>query len=239
MRSDLGADAAEPPQRSAPGTATRVAASLREQIITGELPPRTRLKDAHLSRVHQVSRNTVREALRELERDGLVTSRPHAGSAVKVLTEADAHDIYRVRYTIEIAGVAGSTSADPEQLTRFPSFAAMAREAAAEGRWADVGTNSLRLHQAIVGLLGSPMLDAFFATIVAQLRLVFALAEDEAALQAQWIDRDEKLVDLLLSGRRGQAELELRQYLSDSEAQIIEVIRASGAALTLRKSPPR
>src|SRR6266545_692739 len=104
--------------------AARVAASLREQIITGELPPGTRLKDTYLAEAHQVSRNTVRDAVRELESDGLVISR---------------------------------------------------RKAAAEERWSDLGTTSLRLHQGIVGLLGSPRFDAFFATIVAQLRLVFAV----------------------------------------------------------------
>jgi DNA-binding GntR family transcriptional regulator len=209
--------------------ATQVAAALREEIIVGQLPPRTRLKDAVVAQRHQVSRNTAREALRELEREGLVTSRPYAGSSVRALTEVDAHDIYRVRRTIEAAGIEASTGASPAQLKQLSGFVDAARRAAAEGSWSDVGTNSLRVHQGIVALLGSPRLDEFFATILAQLRLVFALMDNESSMHVQWIDRDHDLVLMLQSGKRRQALLELQQYLADSEAQIIDAIRASSA----------
>lgn len=208
-------------------TATRVANLLREQIILGSLPPGTRLKDTLMAAHHQVSRNTLRDALRQLEIDGLVVLRRNAGFAVRTLTEDDAHDIYRVRHVLEPAGIEASTHVAKDELARFSVIVGASRAAAAEGNWAELGTASLRLHQAIVGLIGSPRTDSFFSNILAQLRLVFAVMEDESAFQEQWLDRDEELVRLLLSGKRRQVQLELRQYLFDSEAQVIDAIRVS------------
>jgi DNA-binding GntR family transcriptional regulator len=208
-------------------TATRVALELREQIISGALSPGTRLKDSQLASHHQVSRNTLRDALKQLESDGLVVSRRNAGSAVRVLTETDAHDIYKVRHTLEAAGIDASTAADRATVRGFRHYVASSRIAVAENRWSDLGTSSLRLHQAIVGLLGSPRVDAFFSNTLAQLRLVFAVMNDESVFQTQWVPRDEELVSLLIAGNRRQAQMELRQYLLDSEAQVIDAIRAA------------
>ena len=53
-----------------------------------------------------------------------------------------------------------------------------------------VGTASLRFHQALVALLGSHRIDAFFRVTIAQLRLAFAVMTDEAEFQAPWVARD-------------------------------------------------
>lgn len=211
-------------------TAARVASELREQIMTGVLSPGVRLKDSWLAEHYGVSRNTLRDALRQLESDGLVTSKRNAGYTVRRLTEEDAHDIYNVRHILESAGIDLSVAADRGDMSRFNNYVALSSQAAAAKRWSDLGTDSLRLHQGIVELIGSPQINTFFSNILAQLRLVFAVMQDEAAFQIQWVERDVELVALLTSGNRRQAQLELRQYLLDSEGQIIDAIRASDAA---------
>jgi DNA-binding GntR family transcriptional regulator len=230
--SDTGPLERHPPLSSLTGdenahTATRVANQMREQITRGVLLPGVRLKDTSLAEAHQVSRNTLRDALRQLENDGLVVLRRNAGYAVRVLTEEDAHDIYRVRHLLESAGVDASTRVPRDGLAPLTASVDAERAAARDRMWAEVGTTGLRLHQGIVGLIGSPRTNAFFATIIAQLRLVFAVMEDEASFQAQWMDRDEELLELILTGQRRQAQLELTQYLIDSEMQIIDAIRAT------------
>jgi DNA-binding GntR family transcriptional regulator len=211
-------------------TAARVASELREQIMTGVLLPGIRLKDSWLAEHYGVSRNTLRDALRQLESDGLVTSKRNAGCTVRRLTEEDAHDIYNVRHILESAGIDLSVAADRGDMSRFNNYVELSSQAAAAKRWSDLGTGSLRLHQGIVELIGSPQINTFFSNILAQLRLVFAVMQDEAAFQIQWVERDAELVALLTCGNRRQAQLVLRQYLLDSEGQIIDAIRASDAA---------
>ncbi len=220
-------------------TADRVAAELRNEILKGYLLPGHRLKDAQLAAQFRVSRNTLREALRLLVADGLVVTRLHAGSSVRRLTEDDVRDIYRVRRTIEISAVLGSSHASDVKLKAVSEALDLTAAAVHEGLWRDVGTASLVFHQAIVGLCDSERLDAFFANILAQLRLVFAVMPDESAFQRQWVERDRRIADFLLGGRRADAAADLARYLDDSEALVIDAIRASRHQTADRASSAR
>jgi DNA-binding GntR family transcriptional regulator len=225
--SDSSAEVASLSGLSEVHTADRVATELRSEILRGHLLPGSRLKDAQLAAQFRVSRNTVREALRLLVADGLVVTRLHAGSSVRRVSEHDVRDIYRVRRTIEIAAVLDSSHASEAGLRAVSEALDLAAAAAREALWQDAGTASLVFHQAIVGLCDSERLNAFFANILAQLRLVFAVMPDEPAFQRQWVHRDRRIADLLLGGRRSDAAAELARYLDDSEALVIDAIRAS------------
>lgn len=79
----------------------QVARELREAIIYGELPPNTRLIEKELAEQFDVSRGPLREALRELEEEGLVETRPHAGSKVRGFTNEELADTYSLRRVLE------------------------------------------------------------------------------------------------------------------------------------------
>jgi DNA-binding GntR family transcriptional regulator len=87
----------------------RVAAPLREQVITAlrhaildfQLKPGQRLVERELIEQLGVSRTTVREALRELTSEGLVTVVPQKGAVVATPTLEDAIDLYEVRAALE------------------------------------------------------------------------------------------------------------------------------------------
>lgn len=70
---------------------------LEEQIIAGRLKPRQRLVEEEIARELSVSRSPIREALRALEREGLVTLSPNRGASVADLTPQEVEDVYAVR----------------------------------------------------------------------------------------------------------------------------------------------
>ncbi len=74
---------------------------IRDEIIRGNLPPGQRLRQEELAELFQVSTMPVREALRELEAEGLVTIEPRRGAEVTSLTTADLEDIYDIRANLE------------------------------------------------------------------------------------------------------------------------------------------
>ncbi len=74
----------------------QVVHQLRKQIILGELPPGERLTEVRLSEQLEVSRSTVREALRRLEAESLVETSSHRGAKVAVLTPDDAVQISEI-----------------------------------------------------------------------------------------------------------------------------------------------
>jgi len=78
---------------------------LRQAILEGRFLPGQRLIERELCELTGVSRTSVREALRQLEAEGLVKIVPNKGAVVAEVTIEDAKHIYQVRAALE--GLAG------------------------------------------------------------------------------------------------------------------------------------
>jgi DNA-binding GntR family transcriptional regulator len=78
-----------------------VVPALRQMIITGTLAPGEHLPEGELAKALQMSRGPIREALIELEREGLVVLRRHRGAQVITLTADDVEEIYTLRLSLE------------------------------------------------------------------------------------------------------------------------------------------
>jgi DNA-binding GntR family transcriptional regulator len=82
-------------------TGARVADELRRAILHGAYPPGTRLRQEELANQYGASRVPVREALRILESDGLVTTVANAGAWIARLSLDECVELYQVRERIE------------------------------------------------------------------------------------------------------------------------------------------
>ena len=74
---------------------------LREQLLNGEIRPRHHLIEAKIAEDLGVSRTPVREALHNLELEGLIESIPRVGYVVKPISEQEAEEICEIRAVIE------------------------------------------------------------------------------------------------------------------------------------------
>ena len=93
--------------------------SLRAKILSGELPPGTALIQANLAKDLGISMTPVREALRNLATEGLVTMSTHRGATVTRLDIDDAKEIYRIRLQLEPSAVSAAVlQADSDLLDR-------------------------------------------------------------------------------------------------------------------------
>jgi len=79
----------------------RVYKKLREDILSGVYKENEELKEITIGQELGVSRTPVREALRQLELEGLVTLIPNKGAYVTGITSKDIHDIYTIRSYLE------------------------------------------------------------------------------------------------------------------------------------------
>jgi GntR family transcriptional regulator, trigonelline degradation regulator len=84
---------------------SRVLDNLRQAIIERKLVPGQRLIERELVEMTGVSRTSIREALRELAAEGLVTTIPNKGTIVTEVTAEEARQLYQVRSVLE--GLAG------------------------------------------------------------------------------------------------------------------------------------
>lgn len=99
-------------------TADEVVSLLRAQIVSGDLPPGTQLREVALAAAIGVSRPTLREAMQALKQEGLVRHEPHRGMFVAALGLEEIDDIYQVRRVIEGSAAAACARADEEGLRR-------------------------------------------------------------------------------------------------------------------------
>lgn len=75
---------------------------IRDQILSGELQPGDRLRQDELADMFGVSTMPVREALRHLQAEGLVTFHPNKGATVAEISVAEYEEIYRIREELEV-----------------------------------------------------------------------------------------------------------------------------------------
>lgn len=209
--------------------AQAAAATLREYIVHGVLPFGAPLREQVWSEKLNVSRNTLREAFRILESQGLIGHRAHHGATVRTLTTQEVREIYAIRTTLELRGVYCSAYAGQGQIEALVEAANQLQHAALRGEWNEVGTLSLAVHRLIVQFIGSPRFDDLFSTIAAQARLAFSFAADVRQFQMPWVMRDVEICTHICDGNRREAYRALEIYLIESEQLILEVIRARTA----------
>lgn len=86
------------PRQSLPSA---VADKLREQIIRGEIPEGAQLRQDAIATQYQVSRIPVREALRQLDAEGLIAIVPNRGAIVPALSPSDIQELFSIRALLE------------------------------------------------------------------------------------------------------------------------------------------
>jgi DNA-binding GntR family transcriptional regulator len=97
--------------------ADEIVARLRHAITSGQLRPGERLNDEVLARTLDVSRGSVREAFRQLERQGLIVARRNRGAYVARLERQDVEEVYTMRLALERLAVQRATEhAEPWQI---------------------------------------------------------------------------------------------------------------------------
>lgn len=89
--------------------------AIREDIVSGELTPGTKLAVEHLRQRYGVGSSTVRESLSLLLPDGLVTARGQRGFAVAPMSVADLHDLGETRIILETHALRESIKAGDDE----------------------------------------------------------------------------------------------------------------------------
>lgn len=98
---DLGTGALAPIRQETAPLRTRIIESMRRAIERGYLRPGERLVEKDLCDQLGVSRTSLREALRELEAEGVITQAPARGLLVSKISRRDAENIYAIRGDVE------------------------------------------------------------------------------------------------------------------------------------------
>jgi DNA-binding GntR family transcriptional regulator len=216
-------------------TVDQVADRMRRMIWRGELQPGLRLKELPLSKSFGVSRNTIRDAIRDLAQDGLLTHELHRGAIVRELSPGDVTDLYGVRRLLETSAVQQPDVTDHE-LERISQAVARIDRAVAAQDWEEAVAADRDFHAALVAMHRSPRLDRFYEQIGAESRLALGIlwlhdaAENVTDVLAAVAEEHRAIYDSIQAGQRAEAQRLLEEHLKVNEAGLLEILETTVAA---------
>jgi DNA-binding GntR family transcriptional regulator len=202
----------------------QVSEMLRVRILSGEIRPGTPLGEIPLARSLDVSRNTVREALRTLSAEGLLRYSVHRGVSVADLTAADIAEIFRVRRLLELAAVDHATGLSPAAYTELHEAISSQKQAINAGDWPAIVEHDMNFHRLLVGFIGSSRLRQFYWNILSELRLALAALDRTARDLNKIPDEHQRLLQYLADGKKEQAMKLLQAHLAQTEQRLMSIL---------------
>jgi DNA-binding GntR family transcriptional regulator len=211
---------------SAKTVAERAADELRRKIIAGELPEGFQLRQDALAAEFGISRIPVREALVQLEGEGLVRIVPHKGAVVSELSVDEISELFMLRGLLEPLLLKKSaprlTPADFAELDAILAEYKQELDAQHMTRWGELNT---RLHDVLLSRAAQPRTSAIVASLLQQTDRYTRL---QLSLSAESVQRAEEehgeLVRLCRTGEvRGAAAL-LKKHIEHACKELEEFI---------------
>jgi DNA-binding GntR family transcriptional regulator len=199
-------------------TGAQVERTLRDLLLDGSLEPGTRLRETQLAASLGVSRNTLREALRALAEQGLVTHNPHRGVVVTDLTEQDVADLTRRRRAPELAALHELEDVDELVATTDAFEVALRRRDFVEALECDFA-----FHRTLVAALVSARLSAAHERAQGELRL--ALLQLDRNYEPPQVEEHRRIVEALRARDLPGAAEALTVHLETAAARLQHLVR--------------
>jgi GntR family transcriptional regulator of gluconate operon len=214
---------------------------LREQIVDGSLAPGSRLVESALAEALEVSRGTIRDALKDLETEGLIENRPRRGTYVVELGPADVREIYDLRAAIEMRAVRliveqSAPGARPPELVQILERIQTAVRAGDARRAMDL---DLAFHTTLYRLSGNRRLLAVFLRLLPMIRLVLRSRHQLYPTLDDVPREHEPVLAAIASGSTEAAEAAINEHLAYARDLLIEHVSERGHAHGARPATGR
>lgn len=206
-------------KRQAANLTAQVYQQIRKGILSGNWKPGQAITELALSKQLSVSRTPVREALHQLELEGLIELRPNRGAVVVGICPSDIEDIYEIRSLLEgRAAEKAALNAQPEAIDRLIEIVDLTEFYIERKDYDRVTVMDDRFHQLIYELSASRMFQRILADLHAYAedvrersikepgRAMIMLAEHRAILEAIAEHNSEKASQLMIEHVNNSAE---------------------------------
>lgn len=196
--------------------------TLRKAILTGELKPGERLMEIHLAKRLGVSRTPIREAIRKLELEGLVTMIPRRGAEVAEITEKSLKDVLEVRRALDALCAELACQRITEEEKRQLAAACEEFEKATKTKDATVIVRAdVALHDIIVAATGNRRLVQLVNNLAEQMyRYRFEYIKDESQHE-KLIEEHRMIYGNIMEGNRAAAAEAARLHIDNQEKSIM------------------
>ncbi|MDN4645814.1 GntR family transcriptional regulator [Arthrobacter sp. PsM3] len=196
--------------------------ALRIAITSGELEPGRHLVETELSDMLQISRGTLREALRQLEQEGLLSAGPRGRLSVRHLDAKEIRDIFAVRAALEsLAARTLCELPDRVQVAVSLRTAIGAMAEAAEGSLEERIESDLEFHRTMCRLTGNETLLHSWESLEGSIRMSIMFAGVERAVSNMSVDRHYDIVTAIESGDASLARQTILEHMDGAAANLV------------------
>ncbi|MBR4410653.1 MAG: GntR family transcriptional regulator [Firmicutes bacterium] len=188
---------------------------LKRQILVGEIAPGTRMMEVELADVMGVSRTPVREAIRKLEKEGLVTIEPRKGAYASNISIKDMVDVLEVRQGLEgMAAAIASGKITERQKAELLNVVEKYKAAVESANIEEIIKYDEEFHSMIISISGNKTLMQVFST-VQELALRFRYIYYDDFNRYESMPREHQLIEeAIMSGDAEKARVAAGDHVS-------------------------
>ncbi len=213
--------ASEDATMETPSLVDRVYNHLLEKIISGAIRYGDTISIKKVAAELSVSSMPVREAVKRLEFEGVVTIKPRSACRVRVPSRRMILEVYQLREALEGFAVMHQGSVDAGAISRLRGIVdrmrRLSEEASADAREQSAISLDRQFHQEIVGLAGNEMLNSFSRQLSLHVNMTLMHEKTYHALEDQWPEMHAKIVDSLERNPSGAVALLKEQFARATE----------------------
>ena len=202
--------------------------TLRQEILKGELLPGERLMEIQLANRLGVSRTPIREAIRKLELEGLVTMIPRKGAEVAGITEKSLKDVLEVRKTLEdLAIELACKRMTAEDLEKLEKAQLEFKKAIEENDALLIAQTDESYHDVIYASTHNDKLQQILANLREQMyryRLEYIKDADKRQVL---IEEHDRILEELRSHSLDDAKKTMREHIDNQEIAVSKNIKES------------
>jgi DNA-binding GntR family transcriptional regulator len=197
--------------------------ALRRAITTGQLSPGTHLVETELSEALQISRGTLREAMRQLQQEGLISAGARGRLSVRHLDAKEIKNIFDVRAALE--SLAAQDLAGRED--RSGAVAELRKAVADMEKWAasnleDRIEADLKFHRTMCHLTGNETLLHSWSSLEGSIRMSIMFAGVDRALKNMDAKRHSDIVDAIEAGDGEKAAATVREHMAGAATVLVD-----------------
>ena len=204
--------------------------ALRTSFLSGELRPGDRLVETHLAEQLQVSRTPIREALRQLQREGLVTLDGGGLRIISVSATADVH-LYDCRLALEQAAVRSAClAASDRALAVLPQSVAQA-ERAVQRQTSDLNTFEMlnldyQFHRQIAASTGNGWLTELLDQVFDKMMLLRVHTTRHNPQVLEICSEHHEICSAIVARDTDRAIASMQAHLTASKQRVVEALEA-------------
>ena len=208
----------------------RLVDRIRERIVTGIFPLGARLSDKDLAAEMNVSRTPVREALLQLQSEGLIVVRPRSGTFVFDVSESELSQICEMRSLFETGALKMAAAVNPASLVGALTFPVAEAALALEDRdYARCEALDTIFHETLIALSANKYLVESYRTISTKVRALRSrLPRNHARIEGA-IAQHRRIVDLVAVGKPELASAEIASHVRNVRTQLLSVTAGEAA----------